>query len=157
MDPMRGGQPDPPHRLTELPSWLMSQVTLHGHRLVSDALAKDGVRKHHFTVLLALDEHGSSSQAALGRRLGIDRSDLHAVLNDLERDGLVGRVRDEQDRRRNAVELTRAGARALKRLDARVEAAQETLLEPLSAAERRQLCRSLTRLAEHHAGLSRQE
>jgi DNA-binding MarR family transcriptional regulator len=118
---------------------------------VSEALAKDGVRKHHFTVLLALDEHGSSSQAALGRRLGIDRSDLHAVLNDLERDGLVGRVRDEQDRRRNAVELTRAGARALKRLDARVQAAQESLLEPLSTAERRQLCRSLTRLAEHHA------
>jgi DNA-binding MarR family transcriptional regulator len=49
------------------------------------------------------------------------------------------------------VELTRAGARALKRLDARVRAAQESLLEPLSTAERRQLCRSLTRLAEHHA------
>ena len=130
-------------------------MALHGHRLVSEALAKDGVRKHHFTVLLALDEHGSSSQAALGRRLGIDRSDLHAVLNDLERDGLVGRVRDEQDRRRNAVELTRAGARALKRLDARVRAAQETLLEPLSAAERRALSRSLTRLVEHHAGLAR--
>ena len=67
---------------------------------VSEALAEAGVRKHHFKVLVALDEQGATSQAALGRRLWIDRSDLHVVLNDLEGDGLVARVRDEQDRRR---------------------------------------------------------
>lgn len=150
MEPMGSGQPHPPRGLAELPSWLVSQVALHAHRLVSDALAEDGVRKHHFTVLLSLDEQGASSQAALGRRLGIDCSDLHAVLNDLERDGFVARVRDEQDRRRNLVESTPAGAEVLARLDTRVKAAQDSLLEPLSAAERRALSRSLTRLAEHH-------
>lgn len=152
MDPSTP-QPHPPRRLTGLPSWLLSQGALHAHRLVAEALAEDDVRKHHFTVLLALEEEGSSSQAALGRRLGIDRSDLHGVLNDLEQDGLVARLRDEQDRRRNVVELTAAGAEALVRLEARVRAAQERLLEPLSADERTALLASLARLAEHHAAV----
>ena len=78
---------DSPRRLRSLPSWLTSQVALQGDRLVSEALAEAGVRKHHFTVLTALSEAGAVSQAELGRRLWLDRSDLHAVLNDLEREG----------------------------------------------------------------------
>jgi DNA-binding MarR family transcriptional regulator len=42
---------------------------------------------------------------------------MYALLGDLERDGLVARVRDEHDRRRVLIDLTPAGARALKRLD----------------------------------------
>jgi MarR family transcriptional regulator, lower aerobic nicotinate degradation pathway regulator len=141
----------PPRRLQQLPSWLTSQVAMHAGRLVNDALAQEGVRKQHFTVLSALAEQGAASQAALGRRLWIDRSDLHAILSELERDGFVARVRDEQDHRRNLVEITPAGAAALKRLDARIQAAQDLLLEPLSAADRQYLRRVLKRLVEYHA------
>ena len=63
--------------------------------------------------------------------------DLHAVLNDLEREGFIARVRDDADRRRNLVQLTPAGTDELVRWDVRVEAAQDALLAPLSAAERR--------------------
>jgi MarR family transcriptional regulator, lower aerobic nicotinate degradation pathway regulator len=139
-----------PRRLWQLPSWLVSQVARQGDRLVSDRLAAAGLRKYHFTVLVALEEHGPTSQAALGRRLSIDRSDMVAVINDLERDGLVARGRDEEDRRRNLVALTPAGADARERLDARVEEAQDALLAPLSSAERRQLRDLLTRVVEHH-------
>jgi DNA-binding MarR family transcriptional regulator len=128
---------------------------MHANRLVAEALAADGMRRHHFAVLVALTEHGASSQAELGRRLCIDRSDLHAVLNDLERDGLVARVRDEQDRRRNLVELTAAAGETLERLGARVAAAQDALLAPLSATQRHDLLRLLTVLAEHHGSLPR--
>jgi DNA-binding MarR family transcriptional regulator len=141
-----------PRRLWRLPSWLLSQASLHGQRLVADGFSAAGVRKHHFAVLAALDEDGSASQAELGRRVWIDRSDMVAVINDLERDGLVARVRDEQDRRRNVIRLTPAGSGALERLEARVEEAQDALLEPLSAAERRELARLLTRLVQHHRG-----
>ena len=82
---------------------------------MSEALAEAGVRKHHFTVLTALAEAGAVSQAELGRRLWLDRSDLHAVLNDLEREGLVARVRDEADRRRNLVRLMLDGRRTRSR------------------------------------------
>jgi DNA-binding MarR family transcriptional regulator len=143
---------DPPRRITRLPSWLAGQLAATAAHLVAEALAGEAVRRQHFVVMSALAEQGAASQAALGRRLSIDRSDMHAVLSDLERDGFVARVRDRSDRRRNLVELTPTGARALKRLEQRVECAQEALVAPLSAADRRELGRLLTRLVEHHAG-----
>lgn len=143
---------DPPRRITQLPSWLAGQVAAAAARLVAEALAADGLRRQHFIVLSALAEQGAASQAALGRRLWIDRSDMHALLSELERDGLVARVRDQDDRRRILVDLTPAGARTLKRLDKRVQAAQQALVAPLSAADRRELRRLLTRLVAHHSG-----
>jgi DNA-binding MarR family transcriptional regulator len=128
----------------------LNQATLNANRIVSDGFASAGVRRNHFTVLVALDEDGPASQAELGRRLAIDRSDVVAVLNDLEAAGLVARARDESDRRRNVVQLTPAGHAALAELDARVEEAQQALLEPLSAKERRELQRLLTRVVDFH-------
>jgi|SRR4051794_27797610 len=141
------GVKDAPARLKTKPSWLLSQAALAGDRLVSDALAAEGVRKYHFRVLVALADDGPLSQAELGRRLGIDRSDMAAVANELEARGYLTRERDEQDRRRNVVSLTANGRTALERMDAAVDAAQTQLLAPLSAAERDELARLLARLA----------
>ena len=137
---------DPPERLRRLPTWLTAEAARRGRRLVDASLAQDGARRQHFTVLTSLSEQGPTSQAELGRRLSIDRSDLHALLGELERDGIVTRVRDEQDRRRNVVMLTRAGQSVLARLDMRIDTAQDALLEPLSAGERRELGRLLQKL-----------
>jgi DNA-binding MarR family transcriptional regulator len=139
---------DPPERLRGLPSWLTAEVARRARQLVNASLAHDGARRQHFTVLTSLSEQGPASQAELGRRLSIDRSDLHALLAELERGGLVARARDQQDRRRNVVTLTRAGKSALAALDKRVDAAQEALLEPLSSGERRELLRLLQKLLQ---------
>jgi DNA-binding MarR family transcriptional regulator len=140
------GDYDPPERVRRLASWLTAEVARKGRRLVDASLAQDGARRQHFTVLTLLAEQGAASQAELGRRLSIDRSDMHALLAELERDGLVARVRDERDRRRNVVTLTRAGASALARLDTQMDAAQDALLQPLSASERQELSRLLQKL-----------
>jgi MarR family transcriptional regulator, lower aerobic nicotinate degradation pathway regulator len=141
---------DPPQRITRLPSWLTGQLAATATSLVDKALVPDGLRRSHFLVLSALAERGAASQAALGRRLFIDRSEMHGLLGELERRGHVARVRDQHDRRRMLVDLTPAGARALKRLDKRIQAAQEALLTPLSATDRRELERLMARLVEHH-------
>jgi DNA-binding MarR family transcriptional regulator len=141
---------DPPERITRLPSWLTGQLAATASGLVAEALAGDGLRRPHFVVLSALAERGAASQAALGRRLLIDRSEMHALLSELELRGDVARVRDQDDRRRMLVELTPAGARALKRLDRRIQAAQDALLAPLSAADRAELGRLMARLVDHH-------
>lgn len=137
----------PPRRLTKLPSWLAGQAAQRASRLVNEALGEEGFRRHHFAVMTALAEDGAASQADLGRRVWLDRSDLHAVLNELERDGQVLRKQDARDRRRNLVELTPAGVKTLKRLDARVDAAQEEFVAPLTAAERGELTRLLAAVA----------
>jgi MarR family transcriptional regulator, lower aerobic nicotinate degradation pathway regulator len=133
----------PPAKLQEMPSWLLSRAAMAGDRLVTAALAETGARKHHFAALLALAEAQGISQAGLGRRMGLDVSDVHAVVGDLEGRGHVSRTRDPDDRRRNILILTPAGRRELARLERRVLAAQEALLSGLSATARRQLVTAL--------------
>ena len=148
----RRGLAAPPDVAAELAH---DQVALRGDRLVGEALGEAGVRKHHFTVADGAVGAGRDSQAELGRRLWLDRSDLHAVLNDLERDG----ARRTRPRRSATGAATSSSSRPqgteeLVRWDARVEAAQDELLAPLSAAERRELAALLGRVVAHHRRLS---
>lgn len=139
-----------PTRLRNTPSWLLSQVTTHAHRLVWGAFGSADARNHHYALLSALEEHGPASQAELGRRCGIDRSDVVAALNELAAKDLVDRSPDPSDRRRNVITLTAAGARHLRELDEVLTGIQDDLLAPLSPAEREQFTGLLTRLADHH-------
>jgi DNA-binding MarR family transcriptional regulator len=138
---------DPPERVREHPSWLLTRAARRGDRLVTAALAEHGARKHHYTVLLTLHAGGPTSQAALGRRLGIDRSDVHGVLAELEGRRAITRRPDPADPRRNVVAVTDAGAELLGKLDAAVEAAQTDLLGPLTVEERGALVTLLAPLA----------
>ena len=136
-----------------MPSWLIGQAAHRAQTLVSEALAQEGMRRQHFTVLTSLSEQGEASQAALGRRLWIDRSDLHAIVGELEHEGLIARARDPADGRRNIVTITSAGESTLRRLDALIDRAQRQFMGPLTASERRQLIRLLERLiADADAG-----
>lgn len=137
---------DAPRRLQQLPSWLLNRAARQASAEVNAALAQAGARRHHYAVLVALDEAGPASQAELGRRLGIDRSDMAALVGQLEAAGAIARTRDAADRRRNVVALTPAGARRLAQLEARVEEAQARLLAPLADDERRALRRLLAAL-----------
>jgi DNA-binding MarR family transcriptional regulator len=138
-----------PARLRALPTWLLNQAALKGQRIGAETLAAVGAHRTHYAVLAALDEFGPTSQAALGRRCGIDPSDMVALMTRLTGDGLVERGPDPADRRRNVVSITQAGRRRLEELTGTVSAAQEALLEPLSAAERDRLTALLTRIVEH--------
>lgn len=140
-----------PARLRALASWLLGQNSLTAQQLVSPRLAKAAAHRYHYSMLAALEEFGPASQATLGRRCGLDRSDVAAAVAELADRKLVERAADPEDRRRNVVGLTASGHRQLRALDRLLTAAQEELLDPLSAHERAQLVRLLTKLADHHA------
>jgi DNA-binding MarR family transcriptional regulator len=142
--------PAAPARLREAPTWLLNQTSLQAQRLLAEGFGSAGARGYHYRLLAALDESGAASQATLGRRTGIDRSDVVAAVNELEAQGLVARRRDRDDRRRNAVTITPAGVERLGRLDAVVAGIQDRLLAPLTTAERAELVRLLRRLLDHH-------
>ncbi|MGC5022292.1 MarR family winged helix-turn-helix transcriptional regulator [Micromonospora sp. DT47] len=150
MEPTTG--PQAPARLRATPSWLLTQTAVHAGRLVGEGLGAVDARGYHYRLLAALDEVGPASQAELGRRCGIDRSDVVAVVNELTARDLVRRSPDPADRRRNVVTLTPAGRRQLHRMGEALDRVQDTLLAPLSAPERDELTRLLTRLLDHHAG-----
>lgn len=139
-----------PDRLAEKPSWLLTQLSVHAHRLATEAFAEAGARGYHYRVLAALDEFGTASQAELGRRCNMDRSDVVATVTELERQGYVDRAQDPRDRRRNTVTLTEPGRTQLGRLDKTLDRAQDELLGPLPEADRRTLTRLLGTLLAHH-------
>jgi DNA-binding MarR family transcriptional regulator len=140
----------PPTRLAELPSWLISETSRQAHRLLTEKLAAAGSRGYDYRLLAALQEFGPASQARLGRRTGMDRSDVAAVLNDFADRGLAERSPDPADGRRNVITITPAGTAHLQRLDGLLADVQDELLAPLSPAEREQLISLLTRVLEHH-------
>ena len=140
-----------PATLMAKPSWLISEVSRLAHPLITDKLAAAGSRGYHYRLLAALQEFGPASQASLGRRTAMDRSDVAAAVNELVSSGLARRAPDPADRRRNVVSITPAGAAHLRRLEELLADVQDELLIPLSPSERRQLVRLLSRIVEYHA------
>jgi DNA-binding MarR family transcriptional regulator len=143
---MRPADSAAPARLTDKPTWLISQVSTHAHRLLTERLAAAGARGYHYRLLAALEEFGPASQASLGRRISMDRSDVVAAINDLANLGQVERAPDPADHRRNVITITLAGTAHLKRLDGLLAEVQDELLAPLSPGERDQLTRMLSRV-----------
>jgi len=138
-----------PSRLNDMPTWLISQTALHAHRLLTRALGAADSNGYQYRLLAVLEEFGPASQAALGRRTGIDRSDVVAALNELAECGLVDRSTDPADRRRNIITVTAAGSEWFQQLDNAVADVQDVLLAPLSPAEHQRLTRLLSRILSH--------
>ncbi|MER7394916.1 MarR family winged helix-turn-helix transcriptional regulator [Streptomyces sp. NPDC000151] len=136
-----------PTRIRALPSWLLGRAAARGHRLVAEALAREGMRMMHHAVLSAVAELGPVSQADLGRSLSIDPKDMVTIVNDLVAEELVTRAPDPGDRRKNAVTISPAGSRTLRRTQKLGDAANAELTAALSPAERDQLVDLLTRIA----------
>ncbi|UQA92188.1 MarR family winged helix-turn-helix transcriptional regulator [Streptomyces halobius] len=139
--------PYAPSRIRALPSWLLGRAAARGHRLVADALAAEGMRMMHHAVLSAVAELGPVSQAELGRTLGIDPKDMVAIVNDLQKDELVTRTPDPNDRRKNAIGISAAGRRRLRRTQRLGDEANAELTAALTPEERAQLIDLLTRIA----------
>ena len=104
---------------------------------------------HEFAILHRLEQGGSAHGRELSRTLRLHPSNLVALLDQLEVDGLIARRRDPRDRRRQLIKLTPAGTKRLRSAEAAVAEAERELLSPLSAEERSELHAYLERVADH--------
>ncbi|MFC4037408.1 MarR family winged helix-turn-helix transcriptional regulator [Dactylosporangium siamense] len=145
MDHQPGGAPA---RVKDRPTWLISRAFARSSGLLAAGFEAHGggLRSYHYRLLAALEEWGPASQADLGRATGIDRSDVTAVLSELESRGLVARSADPAHGRRNIVTVTAAGVAQLLELDGVVDGVQEQVLDPLTEAQRRQFVALLAKL-----------
>jgi Transcriptional regulators len=100
-----------------------------------------------YQVLAASGRGGPGSQLALAHQLGVDRTVMTYLLDDLEGAGLVERRPDPADRRARRVGLTDAGRSRLCDLERLLREAEDRLLDPLDPAERDALRGLLHRLA----------
>jgi DNA-binding MarR family transcriptional regulator len=119
------------------------------HRLVEQtnaALEPFDVDGRDWAVMEAVAAHGPTGQRDIGRRMGVDRTTMVALLDSLEERGLVKRSPHPGDGRANVVALTATGKRRLSEVRHVGQQAQARFLAPLDASEREQLVSSLKRL-----------
>ena len=99
-----------------------------------------------YAVLLVLEQRPGVSQRELGDELDLDRSTIAELAARMVRNGLVERISDPQDKRRNTLFLTTTGRELLAGLKPRVGNVERVLTQQLSATERDTLRQLIERL-----------
>jgi DNA-binding MarR family transcriptional regulator len=98
--------------------------------------------------LLAMGHEGPLTMGELARRVAVTEKTTTGLVDRLERDGLVLRLRDGADRRVVRVKLTAQGARLARRLDAEVLEKLTWLMGRLDGDDRRDLFRIIGKLTD---------
>lgn len=102
-----------------------------------------------YQILTAATRDQPESQSALCQQLGIDRTVMTYLLDDLERADLVVRRPAPTDRRTRHVVATEHGRAHLAELDQRLARAEAHVLSALTKADQESLKDLLCRLAAH--------
>ncbi|MDT2009451.1 MarR family transcriptional regulator [Rhodococcus opacus] len=130
-----------PERLLRNPTFVVAQLHRVGREDLEGVLAAEGLSLRTHWILCCLEEPGELSQKQLADVLGVDRSDMVRLLDDLEDRGFVARTKNAKDRRKHVLSLTTAGRQVRERSDELVEKAFDQLYGNLSTKERRTLQR----------------
>src|SRR5207244_10303425 len=142
--------PQLPEELVASTTFLLKRLGFAAKERTMKAYEGTGLHPYHHAILLVLDERSRETQGSIADALGYDRGQLVGLLDELEERGLVERRRDPSDRRRQLVDITPDGKRALKQLRGLAQQLEDDLMSPLEPAEQKRLHALLLRLAEHH-------
>jgi len=99
------------------------------HRSLGDRLQNHGITVAQWAVLVVLWETDGLAQKELSERVAVETPTLSRTLDRMERDGLVKRERNVQDRRQVHVNLTEHGAALWRDLVPEAEANLERALD----------------------------
>ena len=144
-EPVAGGEPLP--ALASRLAYLLKHAQLRLAELTGAAMAPFGVTGRQCAVLIAVDSQPPLSQQGVARRLGVDRTTMVALIDELEGKGLVQRRRDPDDRRKNVVALTETGRDTLRRASQAGDEAERRFLATLSPREAAGLRQALRAVA----------
>ena len=114
-----------------------------------------GLTPVQFAALQCVADVPDVDQRTLARLAGLDTSTITGVVDRLESRGWLQRRFSPTDRRVRTLRITDAGEVLLKEAWPAVRKSQETLLKPLSAAERKEFLRMLGVLITQNNALSR--
>ena len=118
------------------------------HSLLWGAMVSEETTSPQFAVLNALTEKPDIDQRTLSEHVHLDRSTIADVVARLSRRGLLERVRDPRDGRRNVLKLTDEGVRLHRKLVTRTARMNRVFLAPLDEDERELLLRLIGRVAD---------
>ena len=153
MQPRSGGAPGPEpgsrEGLRNDLGWALGVVFRGYAKAASAAFADVPGGPRGYQVLAAATRSEPGSQQQLAHHLGVDRTVMTYLLDDLERAGLIERHPDPADRRARRIAPTERGRALLSGLDERLGAAEEQVLAGLTAADRQAFRALLCQAASH--------
>jgi DNA-binding MarR family transcriptional regulator len=131
--------------------------------VVEAHLAQHDITQGRFGVLMALMSNRNPatmavsplSPAEIADHTGVTRATITGLVDTLERDGLVLRTPDPEDRRMLSVGLTERGEKLLRTILPPHFRQMAWLMEPLSESERKTLVRLLTKVLERASSVTR--
>jgi DNA-binding MarR family transcriptional regulator len=127
--------------------YLLKHAQLRMAELNAAALAPFGITGRELAVLLSIDSQAPLSQQEAARWLGVDRTTMVALIDELEGKQLVQRRQDPADRRKNVVALTPAGRGTLRKAGKASDEAERRFLAPLTGDQAAEIRESLRRIA----------
>jgi DNA-binding MarR family transcriptional regulator len=133
--------------------WALGMVFRQYLKAAGGAMADLPGGPRGYQVLAEAARNQAGTQLALAHRLGIDRTVMTYLLDDLERAGLVERRADPADRRARRIVATPAGRARLTELDRRLRQAEEYVLGVLDEQGRGTFRELLRQVATHAQGL----
>jgi len=133
--------------------WSLGVILRAYEAAVRDALADLPHGHRGYQVLAEVQKGDQPSQLALAARLGIDRTVMTYLIDDLVEAGVVERRPNPADRRQRQVVTTDAGRQLLLTLSQRVHAAEAAVLRSLEDDERATIWRLLGRVAHDVQGM----
>ena len=134
--------------VTEFAGQLFFRIWRATHTRTADVLGSIGLTPALFAVLNVIGAREGVIQQELGAALGIDRSTMVSLIDQLESSGLARRQPSPTDRRAREIAITPKGRRALQRARVLISEVEDEVLAGLSADERRELLSLLRRALE---------
>jgi DNA-binding MarR family transcriptional regulator len=127
-------------------------------KVTDEHISRHQISHGRFTVLLLLLEKGQDcgrphTPAELADMAGVTRATMTGLIDTLERDGLVTRTPDPNDRRMMSVSLTAHGRTRMQQILPGYFSRMAALMAPLTEAERKTLVKLLTKILEQAAEL----
>lgn len=118
-------------------------------RCLQDALKEFGVAPGQFAPLVMLFEENGLTQAELCRRINVEQPTMANTLERMERDGLIKRRADTDDRRRAHVFLTARAKDIQAQVMEAARAVSNRTVARLSAGEQDDMFRLVARMVEN--------
>jgi len=132
--PSTTASPDAPSQATRDDlHWLAMRLFRGLGAIELAALQQHSLSLSGYDVLTEIKDEPAGSQLLLCRQLGLDKSKMVNILDQLQDNGFISRVADPNDRRARIIKITPAGRRLHRKVAAELAEIERTLLSELGA------------------------
>jgi len=122
--------------LVEDLSFLLARASALSNAAGNAALAPFGLKVRSYSVLALASEHAGPTQREIAEFLRLDPSQVVALVDALQKSGLISREPDPRDRRANVIVATAAGLKTLSQARKAVLHAERAVHSGLDGDER---------------------